>query len=542
MLMAVRVIPARKTAAVGKAKQLRVAAYCRVSTDMDEQESSYEAQVSHYTAYISAHPGWVSAGIYADEGISGTSVQRRARFMQMITDCENGLIDLVITKSISRFARNTLDCLNYIRKLKDLGIPIIFEKENINTLDARGELLITIMASIAQQESQSISANVRMGIQYRFQQGHVMLSHTTFLGYTKERGKKLTIVPEEAAVVRRIYREFLEGYSYQQICSGLEKDGIKSPAGRDKWYGTTVQSILSNEKYMGDLLLQKYYTTDFLTKKHAQNKGKFPQYYVENAHDPIVPREVFFNAQGEILRRRRLLDEADGKHVVVMRLQPLSQIIECGKCGANYKRFMDRGTARWKCRGHIHGECDAESVNEDLLHHLVLSSFQDAPDYKDEVIRRREDLLHGEISRCQSQIDEISEQIDKLTDQIDQDESRAADMAEPLKQLRLKRRDLQTEKAVYSDQEMQMHSFLELIDICEGKSLPQPLDRDACTDYEDFFARTRKVTQPIREYHDEYVQYYIRRITVYDDRLVILFKAGVEIEKAIPSRRHAKTI
>ena len=214
--MRVKVIPAQQNtegSGSGKDKKLRVAAYCRVSTELEEQESSYEAQVSHYTELISAKKDWILAGIYADEGNSGTSTSGREDFLRLISDCEAHRIDMVITKSISRFARNTLDCLQYIRKLRALEIPVLFEKENINTMGMGGELLVTIMASLAQQESQSISQNVRMGIQYNFQKGKPMLNHKQFLGYTKERGGELKIVPEEADIVRQIFRDFLEGMS-----------------------------------------------------------------------------------------------------------------------------------------------------------------------------------------------------------------------------------------------------------------------------------------------------------------------------------------
>ena len=195
----------------------RVAAYCRVSTDTDEQSTSYEAQVDHYTEYIKKNPAWECAGIYADDGISGTNTKKREEFNRLIDDCMNGKVDMVITKSISRFARNTLDCLNYIRKLKDKNIAVYFEKEGINTLDAKGEVLLTIMASLAQQESESLSQNVKLGLQFRYQQGKVQVNHTRFLGYDKDEDGNLIINKKEAEVVKRIFREYLEGQSYCTI-------------------------------------------------------------------------------------------------------------------------------------------------------------------------------------------------------------------------------------------------------------------------------------------------------------------------------------
>ena len=309
--MAVQVIKATKAAGSVQAQarsleKLRVAAYCRVSTDSEEQETSYEAQCRHYTDFINGNPDWTLAGIYADEGLSGTSTKRREQFNRMIADCEAGLIDMVITKSISRWARNTIDSLHNIRKLKDLGIPVLFEKENINTMDSKGEVLITIMSSIAQQESDSISKNVRMGIQYQMQQGKGRLNTAQFLGLDKDEEGMLVIIPEEAALVRRIYREYLEGYSPGMIAAHLTSDGIRTPAEKDVWYASTVVSILENEKYAGDLLMQKYYTVDFLTHRVEPNTGQLPQYFVENNHAPIVPKDVFYQVQGEMQRRSAL--------------------------------------------------------------------------------------------------------------------------------------------------------------------------------------------------------------------------------------------
>jgi site-specific DNA recombinase len=285
----VTMIPARRrvgnTVKEEGQPKLRVAAYCRVSTDSDEQATSYEAQVEHYTEFIKKNPEWEFAGIFADDGISGTNTKKREEFNRMIEECMSGRIDMVITKSISRFARNTLDCLKFIRQLKEKNIPVYFEKENINTMDAKGEVLLTIMASLAQQESQSLSQNVKFGIQYRYQQGHVQVNHNRFLGYTKDANGHLIIEEEEAKVVRRIYREYLEGASLNGIGRGLEADGILTGAGKKRWRPETVQKILKNEKYMGDALLQKTYTVDFLSKKRVKNTGIMPQYYVEGDHE-----------------------------------------------------------------------------------------------------------------------------------------------------------------------------------------------------------------------------------------------------------------
>ena len=340
----VMVIPAKRqvgnTARQQDAKpKLRVAAYCRVSTDSDEQATSYDAQVEHYTEFIQKNPEWEFAGIYADDGISGTNTKKREDFNRMIDDCEAGNIDMIITKSISRFARNTLDCLKYIRQLKDKNIPVFFEKESINTMDAKGEVLITIMASLAQQESQSLSQNVKLGLQFRYQNGQVQVNHNHFLGYTKDADGNLIIDPEQAEVVKRIYREYLEGYSMDRIAKGLEADGILTGAGKTKWWTSTISKILRNEKYIGDALLQKTYTTDFLNKTRVKNNGIVPQYYVEGNHEAIIPKDIFLLVQEELVRRRVVKTSANGKKRSYSCNHCFAQIVICGECGEMFRRI-----------------------------------------------------------------------------------------------------------------------------------------------------------------------------------------------------------
>ncbi len=256
-------------------KKRKVAGYARVSTDHEEQATSYAAQVNYYTNFIKSREDWEFAGLYSDEGISATNTKHRDGFNQMIADALAGKIDLIITKSVSRFARNTVDSLSTIRKLKEHKIECYFEKENIWTFDSKGELLLTIMSSLAQEESRSISENVTWGHRKRFADGKVSFAYSRFLGYAKDSDGKLVIVPEQAKTVKLIYKLFLEGMSTHSIARELTKQGLKTPAGKDKWSSTTVLSILKNEKYKGDALLQKCYTVDFLTKKKKLMKVKY---------------------------------------------------------------------------------------------------------------------------------------------------------------------------------------------------------------------------------------------------------------------------
>ena len=307
MTKKVTTIPAllnkQSTNQVGIVKKRRVAAYARVSTDQEEQLTSYEAQVDYYTNYIKSRDDWEFVDVYTDEGISGTSTKHREGFNKMVKSALDGNIDLIITKSVSRFARNTVDSLTTIRKLKDIGCECYFEKENIWTFDGKGELLLTIMSSLAQEESRSISENVKWGHRKRFADGKVSVPFNNFLGYKKGEDGNLVIDEEQAMIVKRIYREFLSGSSSVAIAKGLTNDGIETPGHKQKWYATTVRSILTNEKYKGDALLQKHYTVDFLTKKQKINNGEVQQYYVENNHPAIIEPDVFEMVRLEIDRR-----------------------------------------------------------------------------------------------------------------------------------------------------------------------------------------------------------------------------------------------
>jgi len=378
----VTVIPAKprqELQGLGATAKLRVCAYCRVSTDNEEQLSSYEAQVSHYTDYIKRNQEWTYGGIYADEGISGTNTKKRVEFNRMIEDCMAGKIDMVITKSISRFARNTLDTLQYVRQLKEKNIAIFFEKENVNTLDSKGEFLITLLGSLAQEESSNISQITRMGIAYRFQEGKVIVNHNRFLGYTKDEKGDLVIVPEEAEVIRRIFREFMEGKSPYKIATNLQRDGIITGSGGSRWYDSTVSKILKNEKYMGEALLQKTFTVDFLTKKRVKNNGQAAQYYVENSHPPIVSKEEFAAVQIEFERRSSMRGYSKTGKSKFTSDYAFSGKLFCQNCGSKFRRTKwGKGKNQqilWICINHQMGgneACDMKTVKEKALEQAFL--------------------------------------------------------------------------------------------------------------------------------------------------------------------------
>ena len=374
-------------------KRLRVAAYARVSTNNKEQLTSYEAQVDYYTRYIQSKPDeWIFVEVYTDEGISATNTKKRDGFNRMIADALAGKIDLIITKSISRFARNTVDTLTTVRKLKEKGIDIFFEKENIHTLDAKGELLITIMSSLAQEESRSISENVTWGQRKRFADGKVSLPYKRFLGYTKGPDGLPEIVPEEAVVVRLIYRLFLYGKSPSAIAAYLTDEGIRTPSGKPVWRASVVESILTNEKYKGDALLQKKFTVDFLSKKQKVNEGEVPQYYVTNSHPAIIEPEIHDLVQYELKRRK-----ADGRWTSCA--HPFSGKIFCGECGGVYgsKVWHSNTPYRcvvWQCNEKHRGQhCTTPHFTEREMQAACFAAFNQALEERDEIIAAYQDVM-----------------------------------------------------------------------------------------------------------------------------------------------------
>ena len=367
-------------------KHLRIAPYCRVSTDKKEQLSSYEAQIEYYTEKINANPDWTLVRLYADEGITGTSAKKRKAFLQMIRDCERGKIDLVITKSVSRFCRNTLDGLNYVRRLKRHGVGVYFEKENVNTLFMDNEMILTFMMSQAQAESESLSGNVRWGHRKNFKDGKVYYHCKNFLGYRWGADGQPEIDPEQAAIVRRIFSRFLLGHSVRQITTDLMADGIKTATGKTVWHDSVVQKMLCNEKYIGDALLQKTYIADLFTREKRVNNGELPKYYVHDCHPAIIDRETFQKVQEEIARRSSLkktsskaktqLGKYCGKYV-------LSELLVCGECGTPYRRcsWNIRGKRKvvWRCISRLEfGKqyChNSPTLEEAALHQAIVSAI-----------------------------------------------------------------------------------------------------------------------------------------------------------------------
>ena len=437
----VRVIPATKTQGAIHSThdgKKRVAAYCRVSTDSEEQLNSYEAQKSYYTQKIADSPDWEMAGIYADEGISGTSMKKRTEFKKMITACKRGRIDLIITKSLSRFARNTVDCLETVRLLKANGIGVYFEKENINTLTESSEFLITLFSGFAQAESESLSKNVAWGWRKSSEAGNVYFQYKRMLGYRKGTDGQPEIVPEEAEIIRRIYRRYLAGCSLGQIKQELEQDNIPTAQKVERWSSAVIHNILTNEKYMGDALLQKTYITDCITKKVKKNMGERPMYYVENNHPAIVSREMFDQVQKEMTRRsskRKVLQKSgktelgkySGKYA-------LTELLVCGECGSPYKRatWARNGKKRivWRCVSRLEfgtKYChNSPTLDESRLHNTILAAMNEYAAIRQEVCP---DVLAmvEEAKRAMSQAGAMLLELKKRMDAVSQEQSDVLD-------------------------------------------------------------------------------------------------------------------
>jgi len=376
----VEVIPAKKPklsaqTAVPTTRR-RVAGYARVSTDKDEQLNSYEAQVDYYTNYIKSRPDWQFIGVFTDEGISALNTKKREGFKKMIAAALAGEIDLIVTKSVSRFARNTIDSLQTIRNLKDKGIEVFFEKEGIWTFDGKGELLLTIMSSLAQEESRSISENVTWGKRKSMADGNISLPWPSFLGYKKGKDGIPEIVPEEAEIVRLIYQLFMEGKSYCGIAKDLTARGILTPMGKEKWGLATVRSILTNETYRGSKRMQKTFVTNYLTKSTKVNEGELPSYYIDESHKPIIPPDEWEAVQAEIVRRKEL-----GRPVSCQ--SPFATKIKCGDCGAYFGSKVWQSNTKyrqtiWRCNNRYSKggrECQTLHINEDEIKEKFISAF-----------------------------------------------------------------------------------------------------------------------------------------------------------------------
>ena len=530
--MRIVVIPAKSREETGQTeRRLKVAAYCRVSTDQEEQESSYEAQIGYYTEKINSNAEWQMAGIFADEGITGTQAKKRPEFLKMIRLCRQGKIDMILTKSLSRFARNTVDSLKYIRDLKALGIAIVFEKENINTLETDTEMMLTIMSCFAQAESESISKNVSWGIRQSFKNGNVPMQYARLLGYRKGADGNAEIVPEEAEIVKEIYRLYLDGMSLNMIVDRLNEKGLTTKGSSSPYQKEVVQRILTNEKYTGDALLQKTYVTDCITKKTRKNNGELPMYLVKNHHEPIISHADFNRVQEEMARRsaKRVIAEklTKGEQGKYSAKYALSELLICSECGSHYRRvtWTAKGfkEIKWRCISRIqYGKKKCHSsptVDEQPLHKAIMSAINEFCEVKDDVAKAlRESItevldpnLNGSVQAAQQRIDELARNIDELI--------KLATVPE-------------TAQSAMSDIEKFSEEMKTLREFIETEKAKQMTAQRGSAELDAILERLENEDFTMTEYDDVAVRQLIEKVTVESkDTITVTFKGGFEVRK-----------
>lgn len=522
MAQKVRVIPAtinRATSApIDERAKRKVAGYARVSTELEEQQSSYEAQVSYCTDYIKGRDDWEFVKVYTDEGISATSTKHREGFQQMVADALAGRIDLIVTKSVSRFARNTVDSLSTIRELKEHGTEVYFEKENIWTFDSKGELLLTIMSSLAQEESRSISKNVRWGQRKKISDGKFSLNYKHFLGYDKGPDGGLVINEAQAEIVRRIYGDFLAGMSPYAIARKLTEDGIPSPAGKPKWNDLTIKRVLSNETYMGDKLLQKTYSNDFLDKTRRKNEGQVPQVYVEGCHEAIIPARTFRRVQEEIERRKNC--HASGGTIFSAR-------IFCGDCGQMYGpkvwRSKDPQYRRtvWQCNSKFKGQrCKTPHLTEEDIKRSFVIALNMLLTIREEVI---ENLREVQAALADTTAQEV--EVTRLTNELDV-------VAELLQQM------IDQNARTAQDQSSYQRRYNELLAHYQETDTALRAAKDAFSQAQnrnrqiaDFVAEVESLPETISEFSVDYWGHLVEKVTVVQKKeMTFTFCCGVEIK------------
>ena len=533
----VSVIEPQKSILVDKEKyhQKRVAAYCRVSTDSEEQLTSYQNQMRVYTEMIAANKEWEFAGLYADEGISGTRADKRPEFQRMIRDCHNGKIDYIITKSVSRFARNTVECLEYVRSLKAQGIGIFFEEQNIDTLKNESELYLVIYAGFAQSESESISKHITWTYRKKFEEGKVSFQYKNFLGYRKGADSQPEVVPEEAAIVERIYEMFLAGQPVKVIAQTLQAEKIEILGKNLSFSKNMIMNILRNEKYCGDCILQKTVTVDCISKTRKVNQGEAPMYIVENNHPAIISREVFNRAQEELIRRQALQAKSDKTSITATgkySKYALTEVLQCAECGSRYRRVTWTAHGRkkivWRCISRLdYGtkHCkDSITVEEEALHGAVVRALnrfhaEDESTYLT--------LMKATIGEAIG-INGGSEEIDLLTRRIDTLNKRMLDLVNETVAAGKDVESSEDEFKGISDQIEQLNRRIAAIQ----ENVHKDGSRQARLEEIQSIIAKRSANET--QYDDSIVRQMIECIKVHGDgRLTIIFGGGYEIEETL---------
>lgn len=515
-------------------KQLRVAAYCRVSTKEEEQASSYEAQCEYYTDKIMSNKEWTMAGIFADEGITGTSTKKRTEFLRMIRQCKQKKIDLILTKSIQRFARNTLDCINYTRILRQLGIGVLFEKENINSLPPDSEFMITMYGAMAQSESESISSNIRRGRQMHAKVGTLKIPCHWLYGYKKDADGKFCIVPEQAEVVREIYERYKDGASLRNLKDWLEGNQIKTVLGTADWSISVIKGILTNEKYCGDVLLQKTFCTDVISKKIVKNVGQMAQYYMPDHHEAIVSREQYNAVKAEMARRSAL--RSPSKEAVTGRScytskYALSDRLFCGECGTLYRRKTRNVKGNiyheWRCISRLeYGKkyChESPTLREIPLQSAILAAINSAMSDKVALVDRIKNVVSLELLPVQGQtmsLADIERRLTQLDEQFQQLLAEAID-ADDKEACNAQFTEILTEQtALKKQKETILQSSTDADHVCTRmKQAEQAIENTA---------------QTITEWNENAVRQIVERVTVLSaDEVLVRIKGGAEIKQRL---------
>lgn len=529
----ITVIEPKQALLVDKAKyqQTRMAAYCRVSTDSAEQKTSYETQKQVYTDMIARRKDWTMVGIYADEGISGTRADKRPEFNKMIKDCLAGKIDYIITKSVSRFARNTVECLEFVRMLKARNIGILFEEQNIDTLKCDSELYLVIYAGFAQSESESMSKNITWAFRKNFEDGKVVFNYSKMVGYRKGNDGNPEIIPEEAEIIRNIYDWFLAGKTPREIIDLLITDGIQTKCGKQKWSVGTIQSILRNEKYCGDAILQKTVTIDCISKTHKKNTGEAPMYYVHNNHEAIVTREQFNKVQEELLRRNTIVPKNASKAISAQgrySRYALTEIMHCDECGSRYKRctWAKKGVRKivWRCMSRIeHGTqyCkNSPSLEESKLHQAIVRAINRFNRENETTYRL---LMKASLSDALG-IGGSNEEMELLTRRIDSLNKKMIALVSEAVAEGQSIDDNEGEFKEISDEIAQLNNRVSAI-----KEL-MTNDENAKNRLESINAKVEELKDGITEYDDTIVRQMIECIKVYDDnKIEVIFGGGTSI-------------
>lgn len=533
----ITVIEPKQALLVDKAKyqQTRMAAYCRVSTDSAEQKTSYETQKQVYTDMIARRKDWTMVGIYADEGISGTRADKRPEFNKMIKDCLAGKIDYIITKSVSRFARNTVECLEFVRMLKARNIGILFEEQNIDTLKCDSELYLVIYAGFAQSESESMSKNITWAFRKNFEDGKVVFNYSKMVGYRKGNDGNPEIIPEEAEIIRNIYDWFLAGKTPREIIDLLITDGIQTKCGKQKWSVGTIQSILRNEKYCGDAILQKTVTIDCISKTHKKNTGEAPMYYVHNNHEAIVTREQFNKVQEELLRRNTIVPKNASKAISAQgrySRYALTEIMHCDECGSRYKRctWAKKGVRKivWRCMSRIeHGTqyCkNSPSLEESKLHQAIVRAINRFNQENETTYRL---LMKASLSDALG-IGGSNEEMELLTRRIDSLNKKMMALVSEAVAEGQSIDDNEGEFKEISDEIAQLNNRVSTI-----KEL-MTNDENAKNRLESINAKVEELKDGITEYDDTIVRQMIECIKVYDDnKIEVIFGGGTSIIKEL---------